>query len=96
MTWTSHGDAVCDSCGEMRMGHLDRHYAIQMLRAAGWHHAIGVTIGGVRYEVILCTPCVKDEHKRPKRTIQLDQEETLPIDWERLKIYESGPGGHSR
>jgi len=81
MAWMLCGDAVCDSCGAVRLGHMDRHRAIQILRAAGWHHFDGNTIGGVPHEAILCKACVKEERKRPKTIAALAQEEQLPIDW---------------
>jgi len=81
MGWMLYGDAVCDSCGAVRLGHADRHRAIQILRAAGWHHFCGETIGGKPHEAILCKACVKEEHKRPKATPALAQDEQLAIDW---------------
>lgn len=75
---------------------VNRHRAIQVIRAAGWHHSIGRTIGNVPYEAILCRACVKEEYKRPKKTLLVDQEESLPIEWDKWRKDESGPGGHSR
>lgn len=96
MSWTSLGDAVCDSCGEMRTGHCDRHQAIQIIRAGSWHHSIGTTIGGVPYEQILCKECARGEHKRPRKTLLIDQEETLPFDWEQWRNSDTGTGYTSR
>lgn len=97
MGWTSLGDAVCDSCGEMRLGDPDRHTAIQRIRAAGWHHSQGVTLGGQPYEQILCKEDAKGERKRPQRTLHVQQEETLPIDWEGIgSKHEPGSGFTSR
>lgn len=96
MSWTSFGDAVCDSCGEMRVGHSDRHQAIQIIRAGSWHHSIGVTIGGAPYEQILCKECARGEYRRPNRTLSVAQEEQLPIDWEQWRTHGSGSGGYSR
>lgn len=97
MGWSSFGDAVCDSCGDVRPGDPDRHKAIQIIRAAGWHHAIGETIGGQPYEHILCKEDACGEHKRPKRILHVDQEEVLPIDWESTRrTHEPGSGVTSR
>lgn len=81
MGWTSLGDAFCDTCGAVKVGSLDRHEAIQRLRAAGWHHFNGETIGGQPHEAILCKTCVKEEHKRPKAQAVVPQGEQLQIDW---------------
>lgn len=96
MSWTSFGDAVCDSCGESRIGNPDRHLAIQIIRAGGWHHSAGFTIGGDPYEQILCKECARGEHKRPERTLSVAQEEQLPIDWTGAQQHDSGSGGYSR
>lgn len=97
MSWTSFGDAVCDSCGDVRIGDPDRHQAIQVIRAAGWHHSAGHTIGGVAYEAILCKACVKEEHKRTKKVRFVEaQEEELPLDWGQRRNDEPGAGYTSR
>lgn len=96
MSWTSLGDAICDSCSEARIGHADRATAIQMIRAGGWHHAVGVTIGGVPYEAILCKTCARDERKRPRTAKPLADEQALPMDWEQWRIDGSGTGYTSR
>lgn len=95
MSWTSLGDAVCDTCGEARLGHLDRVKAVQMIRAGGWHHAVGITIGGLPYEATLCRTCAHEERKRPRVTVILDNQEQLPIDWEQWRIDGTG-SGHTR
>lgn len=84
MSWTDSGDAVCDSCGQTRIGHADRDQAVQVIRAAGWHHATGLTYGGIAYEAILCKSCVREEHKRAKRAAPVAQEEELPLKWRTL------------
>lgn len=81
MVWSSNGDAVCDSCGKVKLCHHDRRQAVQVLRAAGWHHFSGETIGGQPHEAILCKTCVKEEHKRPKAQAVAPQGEQLQIDW---------------
>jgi hypothetical protein len=97
MAWDERGDAVCDSCGQTRMGHHIRPAAIQMIRAGGWHHALGHTIGGEPYEAILCKGCVREEHKRPKKITPMDMTgEELPLPWEEWRIVEHGPGSQSR
>lgn len=95
MGWTSLGDAVCDSCPAERVGSLNRQSAIQMIRAGGWHHMIGSTIGGVPFEAILCPRCARDERKRPRTTVVIDQD-ALPFDWEEFRKVERGEGFQSR
>lgn len=95
MSWTSLGDAVCDSCGDARIGNIDRDAAIQLIRAGGWHHATGTTIGGVPYEVILCKTCAHEERKRPRATANLQGQEQLPIDWEQWRINGSAGSGYT-
>lgn len=81
MPWDSKGDARCDTCGFWRCGHWDKAIAIQMLRAAGWHHMEGSTLGGQPFEHILCALCGREEHKRPRTAGGIEQEQ-LPLDWE--------------
>lgn len=82
------GDAQCDSCGAIRVGNFDRAVAIEMIRAGGWHHMVGNTIGGVPFESILCKRCGHDEHKRPRSTVVIEQE-ALPLDWEGARVDRS-------
>ena len=89
MGWTALGDAVCDSCPAERIGHPNRHEAIQRIRAGGWHHMAGTTIGGAPFESILCRSCVKDEHRRPRSTATIENEE-LPLDWAVERKVERG------
>lgn len=94
MPWLESGDAVCDTCGKARIGHLDRHQAIQMLRAGNWHHAKGLTIGGVPYEAILCPGCARDEHKRTRKIITIEQDALFAR--EGYEKVEQGQGIQSR
>jgi hypothetical protein len=95
MGWLPLGDAACDTCGKQRVGSFDRTKAIQMLRAGGWHHMAGLTIGGVPFESILCRVCGHDEHRRP-RTSAVAQQEELPLDWEEGRTVVGAQGVQSR
>lgn len=78
------------------MGHAQREAAIQIIRAGGWHHALGQTMGGTPYEAILCKRCAREEHKRPPKKPPLEQDETLPLNWEEWRHIERGEGFQSR
>jgi hypothetical protein len=95
MPWTPQGDAVCDTCGVVRAADGDRHHAIQIIRAGGWHHAAGKTLGGADFEAILCARCARDERRRT-RQLPLPQQEALPFDWENWRHTPDGQGFQSR
>lgn len=76
--WDNNGDTRCNSCGKQGYGDKDRHKAVQRLRAAGWHHAQGVTLGGRNFEEILCPGCAKDGYKRTRNKAQIAQD-PLPM-----------------
>lgn len=80
MPWLPNGDASCDTCALVRLCVADRHLAIQMMRAGGWRHMQGITLGGRTFETILCPGCTREEKKR-KRTKDTVEQEELPLDF---------------
>lgn len=94
MGWLPDGCATCDTCGKLRIGPHEREQAIQMMRAAGWHHWVGVTLGGVGQEVILCPQCAKDEKKRPRSTVIIEQDSLF--EWKELQDFGKSQGIQSR
>lgn len=95
MGWAADNSGFCDTCGKTGPGHRDHQVAVQMLRALGWHHGEGVTMGGQRYEALLCTGCARDEHRR-KRSIQQVEQDAFPIDWDTCRVVERGQGSQTR
>lgn len=91
MGWLPKGYAACDTCGIARAVVSDREASIQLLRAGGWRHMAGRTLGGQDFETILCAGCTKDEHRR-SRTKPSEQEDTLPIDWEAHRVVRGKEG----
>lgn len=89
------GHVGCDSCGATRWTCDDEQQAIQMLRAGGWRHMAGKTLGGQEFETILCPGCVKDERKRSRGKKEIEQD-TLPLDFEKGRIVVGGQGISSR
>lgn len=94
MPWLPDGDAQCDTCEQVRIAFDDRHHTIQVMRAAGWRHMKGTTLGQVPFETILCPGCTK-EQKRKTRTKQEGVQEALPLDWQEEKTV-GGQGVSSR
>jgi hypothetical protein len=94
MPWLPDGCATCDTCGKLRIGLHERKAAIQAMRAGGWHHSKGLTIGGVPYEVILCPGCAKDERKRQRNIVVVDQDSLFDV--EEYGKIERGQGVQSR
>lgn len=95
MSWLPAGYVGCDTCGAQRVGVEDRDATIQMIRAAGWRHMKGTTIGGQDFETILCPGCAKEERRRPRKSVD-PQEETLPLDFEEMRIVVGKQGYSSR
>jgi hypothetical protein len=95
MPWTAKGDAACDTCGTERACVPDRHLAIQMMRAGGWRHMKGTTLGGQEFETIICSPCTKGEYKRSRGRRDTVQQE-LPLDFEEGRVVARGEGVQSR
>lgn len=62
MTWDAKGTAHCDSCRAFKEVDGDTN----RLRALGWHHSKGTTVGGADYEGILCPLCARNERKRER------------------------------
>lgn len=87
--WDTKGNGICQTCG--RKGPAN----IQTLRALGWHHGAGVTIGGSGYEALLCPNCAKDEKRRKTTRSTLEQDQ-LPIDWTQCEVAPRSQGGHTR
>lgn len=87
--WDAKGNGICQTCD--RTGPSD----VQVLRALGWHHGAGVTIGGQDYEALLCPNCAKDVKRKViiKSTMKQDQ---LPIDWGHYRQQPKSQGGHTR
>lgn len=63
MGWDGKGNAHCDTCDAVK----EVNHDTQVLRAFGWHHSQGKTLGGKDYEGILCGTCARDERKRERR-----------------------------
>lgn len=95
MAWRPDGDAACDSCKAIRVGAATKQATIQMMRAAGWRHMCGKTLGGQEFETILCPKCAKDEKRRARKTEEAEQD-VLPLDWEEVRIVVGGQGVSSR
>lgn len=95
MPWLEKGDAQCDNCPSVRTCVPDRAQSIQMMRAAGWRHLEGTTLGGKAFETILCPPCVGTEHKRSRLKAETDQQE-LPLDFESGRVVPGRQGFSSR
>jgi hypothetical protein len=95
MGWLPGGDAVCDTCPKIRVCVDDRALAIQMMRAGGWRHMAGTTLGGQDFETILCPGCAKDERRRGRTNKDIEQD-ALPIDWEEGRIVVGKQGVQSR
>lgn len=92
--WDDRGNAVC-ACGRVGSGHVRRDVAVEYLRVLGWRHSAGVTIGGERYEAILCPECAQGEKvRRVSRSTIVDEE--LPLDWEACRPQGHGEGVSSR
>ena len=85
--WDCKGNGICQTCGRKGPSCVDS------LRALGWHHGKGVTMGGDPYEVLLCPRCAKDEKRRMVSRTTLEQEE-LPLDWGQPVV--KSQGGHTR
>lgn len=81
MPWLPSGDASCDTCPVIRYCPEDRALAIQMMRAGGWRHMAGMTLGGEEFETILCPGCTRGE-KRKTRTKETLEQDALPLDFE--------------
>lgn len=94
--WDDKGNARCH-CGSTWPAAATRDVTVQMLRARGWHHSAGKTLGGDDYEALLCPTCVKGEKKR--RTTPsgsgLDQD-ALPINWDPYQSKVKGEQQHQR
>lgn len=97
MGWLPKGDAACDNedCGAIRICVDDRHKAIQMMRAGGWRHMEGKTLGGQDFETILCPKCAKDERRRTRVKAEPDQD-VLPLDFEEGRVVVGRQGVQSR
>lgn len=95
MGWLPKGDAQCDTCPSIRTCVADRNLAIQMMRAGGWRHMQGKTLGGQDFETILCPDCAKQEKKRVRSKGEAVQE-ALPLDWEQGRIVVGRQGVQSR
>jgi hypothetical protein len=87
--WNSKGDGVCDTCGKVGPS------GVEVLRALGWHHGAGQTIGGGAYEALLCPVCAKDEKRRKVNKPSIEQD-ALPFDWNQFVAVQKGQGGHTR
>lgn len=87
--WDSKGNGICQTCDRRGPD------SVQVLRALGWHHGKGVTIGGEPYEALLCPHCAKDAKRRAVVKSEITQDE-LPFDWEQCKAVEKGQGAHTR
>lgn len=83
MGWLPSGDGVCDSCPQLGAGTGDQHSTIQRLRAAGWHHAAGQTLGGQSYEALLCPGCAREQKRRKQIKFSFEQQ-SLPMMQEEL------------
>lgn len=94
MAWDAHNNGLCDSCGRKGPGHDSRRIAVEYLRALGWHHSHGRTIGGDEYDAILCPQCAKNE-KQKKLTKSTLDDEPLPLNWEEFRPEARGPGYQS-
>jgi hypothetical protein len=95
MGWLASGDAACDTCEHVRICVPERERAIQMMRAGGWRHMKGKTLGGQDFETILCPTCAKDERRRRRKQEPTDQE-ALPLDWEEGRIVVGKQGVQTR
>lgn len=73
----------------------DRNTAIQMMRAGGWRHMRGQTLGGQQFETILCPTCIKDT-KRKSRAKTETVQDALPLNWEEGRKVVGGQGVSSR
>lgn len=96
MGWDAKGNGVCDSCGHVGPGNMHRATAVEVLRVLGWHHSKGVTIGGDRYEGILCPLCARNERRKIKTKKEAPQQDAFPLDWEQFRVQEQGEGFQSR
>lgn len=92
--WDNQNNAYCGTCGKCFLGAKMREVTVQMLRARGWHHSVGVTQGGEDYEALLCPSCARDEHRRVVSKPSIDQDD-LPFDWDALRVVK-GSGIQSR
>ena len=96
MGWMVKQDcAVCDGCGATRGVTGDREESVQLLRAGGWRHLKGKTLGDEDFETILCPGCVKDQRRRSRDKTQVEQD-TLPLDFEEGRIVVGRQGVSSR
>lgn len=95
MGWLPRSYAACDTCGFERVVLEDRDAAIQLLRAGGWHHMRGKTLGGQEFETILCRKCAKDERRRTRVKEEVEQD-ALPLNWEEGRIVVGKQGVQSR
>lgn len=66
-----------------------------MLRAGGWRHMQGETLGGEPFETILCPDCAKGEYRRTRTKAEGVQEE-LPLTWEEPKVVRGAQGIQDR
>lgn len=94
MPWLLCGDATCDTCGHVRVAACTQGDTIEMMRAAGWAHMKGTTLGGQEFETILCPACRRDEKRRTRVKAEMDQE-ALPLNWEEGRVI-GGQGVSSR
>ena len=93
--WDTRGNAICQSCKTMLNAGPNRQKAIQFLRAAGWHHSKGVTIGGDSYEALLCPHCAHDEKRRKIVRPSIEQD-GLPLDWSLCAAVPQEQGSHTQ
>ena len=87
--WDGKGNGFCQGPGCSKQGPGD----VEILRALGWHHGSGVTIGGDPYEALLCPHCAKDTQRRVVTRSTLEQDQ-LPIEWPAFRP--KSQGGHTR
>lgn len=95
MGWLASGDAACDTCATVRICVSERAKAIQMMRAGGWRHMEGKTLGGQDFETILCPGCTRDERRRTRTKADVEQD-ALPLDWEEGRAVVGKQGFQSR
>lgn len=93
--WDARGCGICQTCGKVGPGHEVRRLGIEFLRVLGWHYGAGDTIGGQRYEQLLCPHCAKDTQRRVVAKVSIEQDE-LPLDWGQCRVQEKTQGGHTR
>lgn len=97
MGWDAFGNGICDTCGTCsHVSSPDRGTAVEVMRAMGWHHSKGITIGGDQYEALLCPHCGRDEHRKTRPKTPPIEQDGFDLDWEQYRAGVTGNGFQSR